>query len=87
MAKTSTLTAVAGENNDYAAPGSDLGAGVLAGLVFHKECAGTVEAIAPSIETTSSDYHVQYQGDLIVGKLAMGADVLRTSVAGVLRAA
>ena len=78
---------VAGENNDYAAPGADLGAGVLAGLVFHKECAGTVEAIAPSIETTSSDYHVQYQGDLIVGKLAMGADVLRTSVAGVLRAA
>ena len=46
-----------------------------------------MEAIAPSIETTSSDYHVQYQGDLIVGKLAMGADVLRTSVAGVLRAA
>ena len=78
---------VAGENNDYAAPGSDLGSGVLAGLVFHKECAGTVEAIAPSIETTSSDYQVQYQGDLIVGKLAMGADVLRTSVAGVLRAA
>ena len=53
-------------------------AGVLAGLVFHKEAAGTVEAIAPSIETTSGDFHVQYQGDLIVGKLAMGADVLRT---------
>ena len=78
---------VAGENNDYAAPGADLGAGVCAGLVFHKECAGTVEAIAPSIETTSGDFHVQYQGDLIVGKLAMGADTLRTSVAGVLRAA
>ena len=86
MAKTSTLTR-RGENNVYAAPGSDLGTGVCAGLVFHKECAGTVEAIAPSIETTSGDFHVQYQGDLIVGKLAMGADTLRTSVAGVLRAA
>ena len=76
-----------GANNDYAAPGSALGAGVTAGLIFHKECAGTVEAIAPSIETTSGDFNVQYQGDLIVGKLAMGADTLRTSVAGVLRAA
>ena len=46
-----------------------------------------MEAIAPSIETTSGDFHVQYQGDLIVGKLAMGADHLRTGVAGALRAA
>ena len=44
-----------------------------------------VEAIAPSIETTSGDFHVQYQGDLIVGKLAMGAGSLRTSVAGAFR--
>ena len=44
--------------------------------------AGTVEAVAPSIETTSGDFHVQHQGDLIVGKLAMGADTLRVSVAG-----
>ena len=74
--------AVTGENNDYRPSVSDL-----AGLVFHKECAGTVESIAPSIETTSGDFHVQYQGDLIVGKVAMGADTLRTSVAGRLAAA
>ena len=73
---------VTGENNDYVIDNSNL-----AGLVFHRECAGTVEAIGPSIETTSGDFHVQYQGDLIVGKLAMGADVLRTSVAGSLQAA
>jgi hypothetical protein len=54
--------------------------------VFHREAAGVVEAIAPSIETTSGDFHVQYQGDLIVGKLAMGAGSLRTSVAGSLQA-
>ena len=75
-------TAVSGENNDYAVDCS-----ALAGLVFHKEAAGTVESIAPSIETTSGDFHVQYQGDLIVGKLAMGADTLRVSVAGSLQAA
>ena len=74
--------AVTGENNDYRPDVADL-----AGLVFHKECAGTVESIAPSIETTSGDFHVQYQGDLIVGKVAMGADTLRTSVAGRLAAA
>ena len=75
-------TAGSGENNDYAVDCS-----ALAGLVFHKEAAGTVEAVAPSIETTSGDFHVQYQGDLIVGKLAMGADTLRVSVAGSLQAA
>ena len=77
-----TVAPVAGENNTYSTDVLDL-----AGLVFHREAAGTVEAIAPSIETTSGDFHVQYQGDLIVGKLAMGAGSLRTSVAGALRAA
>ena len=73
---------VAGENNSYVIDNSNL-----AGLVFHREAAGCVESIAPSIETTSGDFHVQYQGDLIVGKLAMGADTLRVSVAGSLQAA
>ena len=73
---------VSGENNDYKVDCS-----ALAGLVFHKEAAGTVEAIGPSIETTSGDFHVQYQGDLVVGKLAMGADTLRVSVAGSIQAA
>ena len=74
--------AVTGENNSYVVNNANL-----AGLVFHREAAGCVESIAPSIETTSGDFHVQYQGDLIVGKLAMGADTLRVSVAGSLQAA
>ena len=74
--------AITGEENDYVVDNT-----ALAGLVFHREAAGTVEAIGPSIETTSGDFHVQYQGDLIVGKLAMGADTLRVSVAGSLQAA
>jgi hypothetical protein len=76
-----TPSAVDGENNAY---NGDFSA--LAGLIFHREAAGTVEAVAPSIETTSGDFHVQYQGDLIVGKLAMGVGSLRTSVAGSLQA-
>ena len=78
----SANAAVSGENNDYVIDNS-----ALAGLVFHREAAGVVEAVAPSIETTSGDFHVQYQGDLVVGKLAMGADSLRVSVAGSLQAA
>ena len=74
--------AVTGENNNYVVNNTNL-----SGLVFHREAAGCVEAVAPSIETTSGDFHVQYQGDLIVGKLAMGADTLRVSVAGSLQAA
>ena len=81
--KNATANAeVSGENNDYVVNNTNL-----AGLVFHREAAGVVESIAPSIETTSGDFHVQYQGDLIVGKLAMGSDSLRTSVAGSLQAA
>ena len=68
---------ISGENNDYAVDNTNL-----AGLIFQREAAGCVSAIGPSIETTSGDFHVQYQGDLIVGKVAMGADTLRTGVAG-----
>ena len=74
-------TAVDGENNDY----TDANA-TNCGLIFHREAAGVVEAIGPSIETTSGDFHVQYQGDLIVGKLAMGVGSLRVAVAGSLQA-
>ena len=68
---------VTGENNDYQVDASNL-----AGLVFHKEAAGCIQSVAPQIQTTSGDFNVQYQGDLIVGKLAMGAGSLRTAVAG-----
>ena len=74
-----------GANNNYdgkAADGSAYDFGTSCGLIFHREAAGVVEAIGPSIETTSGDFKVQYQGDLLVGKLAMGAGSLRTSVAG-----
>ena len=74
-------SAVTGENNDYA----DANA-TCCGLVFHREAAGCVETLGPSIETTSGDFGVQYQGQLIVGKLSMGVGSLRTSVAGSLQA-
>ena len=46
------------------------------GLVFQKEAAGVVEAIGPQVQVTSGDVSVVYQGDVILGRLAMGADFL-----------
>ena len=75
-----SISAETGENNTYDGDFTNS-----CGLIFHREAAGTVEAIAPSIEVTSGDFKIQYQGDLIVGKLAMGCASLRTSVAGAFR--
>ena len=46
------------------------------GLIFQKEAAGVVEAIGPQVQITSGDVSVVYQGDVILGRLAMGADFL-----------
>tara|TARA_R100001443_G_scaffold2764_1_gene9147 strand:+ start:243 stop:1175 length:933 start_codon:yes stop_codon:yes gene_type:complete len=52
-------SAVTGENNDY----TDTNA-TCCGLIFHREAAGCLQSIAPTIETTSGDFNVQYQGKL-----------------------
>ena len=46
------------------------------GLIFQKEAAAVVEAIGPQVQVTSGDVSVVYQGDVILGRLAMGADYL-----------
>jgi hypothetical protein len=46
------------------------------GLIFQREAAGCVEAIGPQVQVTSGDTSIIYQGDVIVGRLAMGADYL-----------
>ena len=51
------------------------------GLIFQKEGAGVVEAIGPQVQVTSGDVSVVYQGDVILGRLAMGADYLNPAAA------
>jgi hypothetical protein len=77
-----TVAAVTGENNDYTGDFS-----THCGLIYYKEAAGVVEAIAPSVQTTSGDVSVLYQGDLIVGRLAMGCGTLNPAAAIELQAA
>ena len=70
------VAAVNGENNNYAGDFS-----THCGLIYYKDAAGVVEAIAPSVQTTSGDVSVMYQGDLIVGRLAMGCGTLNPAAA------
>ena len=63
-----------GINNDY---GTAAEVGTKScGLIFQREAAGAVEAIGPQVQITSGDVSVIYQGDVILGRLAMGADYL-----------
>ena len=71
-----TINAQSGENNDYSGAFADH-----AGLIYQKDAAGVVEAIGPQVQTTGSDIKTMYQGDLIVGRLAMGVGTLNPAAA------
>ena len=64
---------VTGINNEY---GEETEFKHSCGLIFQREAAGCVEAIGPQVQVTSGDVSVIYQGDVILGRLAMGADYL-----------
>ncbi len=66
-------SSVSGINNNY---GNATDFANSCGLVFQREGAGVVEAMGPQVQVTSGDINVIYQGDVILGRLAMGADFL-----------
>lgn len=68
---SAAVTHVDGENNDYSHSARNF-----QGIIMHKDSVGCVEAIGPQVQTTSGDVSVMYQGDLIVGRMAMGASDL-----------
>ena len=70
-----------GENNDYSGDFR-----THAGLIYAKDAAGVVSAIGPSVQTTGSDVKAMYQGDIIVGRMAMGSGTLNPAAAIELRA-
>ena len=71
-----TVTRVDGENNDYSGDFTNH-----AGLIYMRDAAAVVEAIGPQVQTTGSDVKTMYQGDVIVGRLAMGAGTLNPAAA------
>tara|TARA_R110002012_G_scaffold169893_1_gene334022 strand:+ start:376 stop:1425 length:1050 start_codon:yes stop_codon:yes gene_type:complete len=77
-----TVARVNGENNDYSGDFSNH-----CGLIYQKDAAAVVQGIGPQIQTTGGDVKTMYQGDVIVGRLAMGADWLNPAAAIELQAA
>jgi hypothetical protein len=71
-----TVNSETGENNTYNGDFSNS-----CGLIYYKDAAGVVEAIGPQVQVTSGDVSVLYQGDVIVGRLAMGASTLNPAAA------
>ncbi len=69
---------VTGINNEY---GEETEFANSCGLIFQREAAGCVEAIGPQVQITSGDVSVIYQGDVILGRLAMGSDYLNPAAA------
>ena len=74
--KAGTVNSQAGENNAYNGDFSQH-----AGLIYQKDAAGVVEAIGPQVQTSGHDVKTMYQGDLIVGRLAMGCGTLNPAAA------
>ena len=64
---------VTGINNEY---GEETEFANSCGIIGQRESAGVVEAIGPQVQVTKGDVSVIYQGDVILGRLAMGADYL-----------
>ena len=71
-----TVDRVDGENNDYSGDFS-----TSCGLIYMKDAAAVVEAIGPQVQTTGADVKTMYQGDIIVGRQAMGAGTLNPAAA------
>ncbi len=68
-----------GINNDYGTA-AEVGS-KSCGLIFQREAAGVVEAIGPQVQVTKGDVSVIYQGDVILGRLACGADYVNPAAA------
>ena len=90
--RSNNLPFLAGTVNEEAGSNSDAGTGQPSdasgtdfsnhcGLIYYKDAAGVVEAIGPQVQVTSGDVSVLYQGDVIVGRLAMGVGTLNPAAA------
>ena len=62
---------VTGIHNEY---GEETEFANSCGIIGQRESAGIVEAIGPQVQVTKGDVSVIYQGDVILGRLACGAD-------------
>ena len=81
MGDQDAVTAPAGNQKTVNEYGAESEFANSCGLIFQREACGVVEAIGPQVQVTSGDISVVYQGDVILGRLAMGADSLNPAAA------
>ena len=70
------VASVSGENNFYGGDFSNS-----CGLIYMRDAAAVVSSIGPQVQTTGSDVRTMYQGDIIVGRMAMGVGTLNPAAA------
>jgi hypothetical protein len=70
------VAAVDGENNYYGGDFSNS-----CGLIYMRDAAAVVSSIGPQVQTTGADVRTMYQGDIIVGRMAMGVGTLNPAAA------
>ena len=73
---TNVASATAGTNNTYHGNFS-----TTTGLVFQREAIGTVKLMDLTVEQTSGDYNIMYQGTLMAAKYLLGHGILRPECA------
>jgi hypothetical protein len=71
-----SVAAVDGENNYYGGDFSNS-----CGLIYMRDAAAVVSSVGPQVQTTGSDVRTMYQGDIIVGRMAMGVGTLNPAAA------
>ena len=72
LPSTNIASGTAGENNDYTGDFTNTVA-----ACFHKSAAGTVQLKDLTSEMSGSDFHIMYQGTMLLSKYAVGHGILR----------
>jgi hypothetical protein len=54
------------------------------GMIFSRECAGVLTLKQPSLQMTSGDFNIEYQGTLLLARMSIGMGTLRQEAAVVI---
>jgi len=76
MPSTNVIAATTGEQNSYIGDFTNT-----ASVVWRKEAAGTVKLMDLAMEMSGPDFHIMYQGHMMVGKYSVGHGILRPECA------
>ena len=76
MPTTNVTAATSGEQNSYIGNFT-----TTSSVVWRKEAVGTVKLMDLAMEMSGPDFHIMYQGDMMVGKYSVGHGILRPECA------